>query len=286
VARELGAPTAAAWLRGEVARLPRAAAALALLEEGSAALACPAGFRFIPRRDAISLGSDVPRRKNPVHVASTAPFYLATNETTNAEFAAFVEGGGYARRELFTEGGWARRETFHPTGEPAVFAPLAWAGGKLPAGRETRPVSGVSFAEALAFARFAGARLPSADEWEVAAGARPDGGVQSFPWGETFDDKIAPADATEAREVGALDADASPWGVHDMGGNVQEWVVETGADDKVVAVLKGGSWKLGRYRDEFRVDRRARPLPSRFDDVGFRLARDVPLVDLGALEER
>jgi formylglycine-generating enzyme required for sulfatase activity len=85
--------------------------------------------------------------------------------------------------------------------------------------------------------------------------------------------------------VGALEVDTSPWGVRDMGGNVQEWTTEAGAGGALVAVLKGGSWKLGEYPEEFCGDRRARPLESRFDDVGLRLARDVPLVDAAALTE-
>ena len=115
--------------------------------------------------------------ETPRHRVFLEPFALAARLVTNGEFAAFIDDGGYERPELWLSDGWdtARREGWK--------APLYWqrrapgwtvftlAGlcGLEPA----EPVCHVSYYEADAFARWAGARLPTECEWEVAAAAAP-----------------------------------------------------------------------------------------------------------------
>jgi iron(II)-dependent oxidoreductase len=157
----------------------------------------------------VSIGSDDPwayDNERPRHTATVAPFRIAARPVTNAEFAAFVDDGGYDDPRLWTDRGWQWRT------EASLRHPHGWrseGGGEwslthFGARRDLpldAPVEHVCWYEADAFARFAGARLPSETEWETAAsrGAIGDAGrvwewtssdflpypdFQSFPYRE------------------------------------------------------------------------------------------------------
>ena len=80
---------------------------------------------------------------------------------TNATWLAFAEGGGYQRREWWSDEGWSWKQCYD------ITHPLGWEDGRP---REPRaPVMHVSWFEADAFARSQGARLPTEAEWERAA---------------------------------------------------------------------------------------------------------------------
>ncbi len=111
--------------------------------------------------------------ERPRHRVFVAGFELASRPVTNAEYLAFIEAGGYAQPELWLSDGWAALRA------GGWRAPLYWeprgdgwasftAGGMRPL-RPDEPVCHVSYFEADAFARFAGARLPTEAEWECAA---------------------------------------------------------------------------------------------------------------------
>ncbi len=114
--------------------------------------------------------------ERPRHAALLEPFVLARRAVTNAEFAAFIDDGGYRRPELWLSDGWV---TITARG---WSAPLYWQQREgewmeftlagLRALEPDAPVCHVSFYEAEAYATWAGARLPSEAEWEVAAGAQ------------------------------------------------------------------------------------------------------------------
>lgn len=111
--------------------------------------------------------------ERPRHKAWLEPFRLANRLSTVGEYLAFIEDGGYARPELWLADGWAAAQ------EQGWTAPLYWrresaewaiftlAGER--ALNSVEPVSHVSYYEADAFARWAGARLPREAEWEIAA---------------------------------------------------------------------------------------------------------------------
>jgi len=116
--------------------------------------------------------------ESPRHAVFLRPFLLGDRLITCGEYRAFVADGGYRRPELWLSDGWAAAQAEGWT------APLYWRAqdGAAPAVftlaglrpvDDAEPVAHVSFYEADAYARWAGARLPTEAEWEVAASARP-----------------------------------------------------------------------------------------------------------------
>ena len=107
--------------------------------------------------------------ERPRHRVVTEPYALSRRLVTNAEYQQFIEDRGYERPELWLSDGW------HFIKESGVRAPLYWEEGRrfslygsIPID-PAQPVCHVSFYEADAFARWAGARLPTEAEWELAA---------------------------------------------------------------------------------------------------------------------
>jgi ergothioneine biosynthesis protein EgtB len=138
-------------------------------EEPSTYRAFPRGVRFVGAAGAaFHFDNEAPRHR--VHLE---PFAIASRPVTNAEYLAFMRDGGYERADLWLSDAWAeiRRSSWR--------APLywerqgdAWWTMTLAGMRPLRPadaVAHVSFYEAAAYARWAGARLPTEFEWEVAA---------------------------------------------------------------------------------------------------------------------
>jgi iron(II)-dependent oxidoreductase len=95
--------------------------------------------------------------ERPRHTVDVPPFRITRTPITNATFLRFVEGGGYERREWWSDEAWAWKEEYD------VTHPSGWAGP------DDHPVQHVSFHEAEAFARSVGGRLPTEAEWEKAA---------------------------------------------------------------------------------------------------------------------
>ena len=115
--------------------------------------------------------------ERPRHRVLVEPFALASHLVTNAEYAQFVADDGYRRPELWLADGWAAVQA------RGWMAPLYWQRrddawleftlGGLQALDPHAPVCHVSLYEADAFATWAGARLPTEQEWELAAADRP-----------------------------------------------------------------------------------------------------------------
>lgn len=166
------------------------------------------------------------------HPVTVAPFRIACAAVTNGEFAEFVEARGYSRESLWTEEGWrwrceakAERPVYWERVEAGGFRVRRYHGGTpLP---EHQPVIHVNSHEAEAYCRWAGRRLPTEAEWELAASGPPvHGHKRRFPWG---DDPPTPDRANlDSRRGGCIDVSARPagdsaYGCRQMIGNVWEW---------------------------------------------------------------
>lgn len=193
-------------------------------------------------------------------------YSVAKYPVTNAQFAKFIEAGGYKQQKWWTAAGWRWREEDRRT-EPPYWAERGWNGAE-------QPVVGVSWYESVAFCLWLSdvtgekIMLPTEDQWQYAA--QGDDG-RAYPWGNDWKasrcnnnvDEKGVGKTTPVRQYeGKGD---SPFGVGDMAGNVWEWCltdydnntndVNSAATDRV---LRGGSWSdlyTGNFRCNYRSGR-------------------------------
>jgi gamma-glutamyl hercynylcysteine S-oxide synthase len=172
---------------------------------------------------------------HPVQVHS---FVIARAAVTQGEFAEFVEAKGYRRREFWSEGGWTWRlsvEAEHPVywRREAAGCWLRRQFDRWLPLEPHRPALHVNWWEAEAYCKWAGRRLPTEVEFEVAASSEPaDSGralaetKRRFPWGDappTAERANLGGCSTGAVDVAAFPAGDSAFGCRQMIGNVWEW---------------------------------------------------------------
>ena len=179
--------------------------------------------------DLTAFGWDNERPAREVRVDA---FTIAAHDVTNAEYLEFVEAGGYRTP------GWWRPDDWTWIQEEGITHPFFWQARDgdwswrgmfeevpLPPGW---PVY-VTWAEAHAFARWRGRRLPTEAEYVRAAYCTPEGRQRRFPWGET-DRHQAPGNFGFERwdpvPAGSRPDGASAFGVHDLVGNGWEWTTD------------------------------------------------------------
>lgn len=223
------------------------------------------GGPFVLGVDAVSEPLSLDNERD-AHVVDVPAFRIGTVPVTNAEWREFVADGGYRDRRWWSERGWKHRE------QAGLTAPGFWG----PDGTRTRfghvedlpgdePVQHVTFFEAQAYAAWAGARLPTEEEWEKACAWDPAAGRRRrFPWGSSEPTSALAnlgGDALRPAPVGAYPAGASAYGAEQMLGDVWEWTTSAirpwpgftpmlyeqytapffGGDYRV---LRGGSWAV------------------------------------------
>ena len=206
----------------------------------------------------------------PIHVRFLEAYRIARYPVTNAEYEIFVNATGHT-------------------------PPPHWMGGQAPAEEATFPVVHISWHDANAYAEWARVRLPTEAEWEKAARGA-DGRI--YPWGNEFEpttDQRSNLLTDRPTPVGQRPATVSPYGVHEVAGNVWEWTADwyqpyegnTHRDSdygQKHKVLRGGSWL--EVRDEtanryFRCANRLHAPPNYMaSNIGFRCVRDVHLARL------
>ena len=245
--------------------------------------------------------------EKPQHRLELPDYWIGTYPVTVAQWRRFVEGDGYTTRDYWTEAGWRfiyRFDTrpWYQRFLPAMRSgkaskPDMWQGPET--GDDNLPVVNVSWFESVAYCRWLTAQtghafyLPSEAEWEKAA--RGSNG-RIYPWGTTWE--LGRCNSKELSlgrpsPVGSFPEGVSPYGVHDMAGNVWEWCAtkygkgypyqledewtEAYLEQDVSRIWRGGSWyfeqKLvrGAFRDG---DDNAR---NRFHNRGLRVASRSPL---------
>ncbi len=239
------------------------------------------------------MGSNDPeafRDEKPVHTVFVDAFYMDTHEVTNAAYQRFVLANPEWQEDRidrkYHNGNYLR----------------LWDGTTYPEGKGDHPVVYVSWYAAMAYAQWAGKRLPSEAEWEKAAR----GGLvgMKYAWGN----EISSADANYDENVGDTTVvgayAANGYGLYDMSGNVWEWCLDAWDEDfysrspgrnplsgvnsmsmadvglilddyllvKSSRVLRGGSW-FNNTRN-VRVANRRLYRPAGTTDIdGFRCAR-------------
>ncbi len=225
------------------------------------------------------MGSNTGERdEKPVHTVYLNAFYIDVHEVTVGEYKRFVEATGHRPLPVSVM-------RTSPT--------------------DQHPVTQVSWHDAMAYAKWAGKRLPTEAEWEKAAR----GGLiaQHYPWGDTID--ISKANYNKNTKSGTHNERTTPvgtypangYGLRDMSGNVAEWCLDTyqpksyastprrnpiaGAGNiqqaitdarlsKAKRVVRGGSWSFNAK--SVRVANRLAEKPTLLSsDVGFRCVRDT-----------
>ncbi|MED5550221.1 MAG: SUMF1/EgtB/PvdO family nonheme iron enzyme [Pseudomonadota bacterium] len=211
--------------------------------------------------------------ERPERTVSTPGFGIDAHEVTNAQFAAFVEATGYltiAERRpdpadfpdidpALLEPGSAVFGVDAGTGYWWRFVPGAsWRHPEGPGsdieGRASYPVVHVAYADARAYADWAGADLPDEDEWEIAA--RGGGHGTDYAWGEefrpggdwranTWQGVFPVIDRGDDGFAGLSPVacyDANPFGAFDMIGNVWEWTASPFDASGAAGTIRGGSY--------------------------------------------
>jgi formylglycine-generating enzyme required for sulfatase activity len=200
-------------------------------------------------------------------------FYIDRFEVTNAQYRAFL--GALPQRKA---------EPFYPS---TWFAEEEGAPPRIPDGREDHPVTGIDLVAAMAYAEWRGMRLPTEEEWEVAAAGPL---AQEYPWGDGYETGRANAldllRGLTAR-VGEHPGDLSGFGAFDLAGNVAEWTASLPSGELLKkaptegqvrnVIVRGGSFLSEDPRDSLSTRYRW-PQPARGtqrSDLGFRCAKSA-----------
>jgi len=240
--------------------------------------------------------------ETPVHEVMVKSFWIDAHEVTVADFAKFIEATGYrTEAEKFGSSGVFNMKS----GEWEEVSGANW---RHPDGPESRPsadepVCQVSWNDAVAYANWAGKRLPTEAEWEYAARGgligkkyawgdelRPNGKPVANWWQGHFPERDTGEDGYVGRAPVAK-FPANGYGLYDTAGNVWEWcsdwfgelyyassprVNPLGPATGTERVIRGGSWMCSEnYCTNYRVGARSHAAPdSGLDNLGFRCVRD------------
>jgi formylglycine-generating enzyme required for sulfatase activity len=140
-------------------------------------------------------------------------------------------------------------------------------GGAAPGATEAdHPAIAVTFEEAQRACALAGLRLPTVEEWDLAARG-PD--ERDYPWGAEWRDGIANVGSIAAVAAGSHPDDRAWCGALDMAGNVSEWCTSAGE-----RALRGGSWSSDP--ESCKLSRTRSAPKGGSDYVGFRVVLDAP----------
>ncbi len=210
-------------------------------------------------------GLERPRRR-----VNLNGFYIDKYEITNKEYRDFLNALDPELKEEYVPFFWPMNMNMEHY---------------YPEDRADRPVGGVSWKAAFAYARWCGKRLPTEVEWEVAARGKL---RYFYPWGNDFDPSLCNAKGSSTTDVGSYPDGASFFGCLDMAGNVWEWTTtdqegrELKEPDNKVRnmVIRGGDYKDGadHARSDFRWVQPVDPYEGRNPSkkvIGFRCVQNT-----------
>ena len=224
--------------------------------------------------------------EKPVHTVYVDAFYIDKYEVTNAQYKKFVDANPQWRKQRIPR-------AYHNGSYLSD-----WNVNDYPIGKGEHPVTYVSWYAAMAYAQWAGKRLPTEAEWEKAARGGAVG--QRYPWGNSIDSGKANYGTNIGGTTRVGNYPANNYDLYDMAGNVREWCLDAyqggfyksshrrnplagGTLNEVVRdftnlkgsrVLRGGSW--GIPAQGLRVAARLGYVPTyAYPNVGFRCAKSV-----------
>ena len=219
----------------------------------------PAGAFVMGGRD-----EDSPSNERPSHTVYLSDYFISTFPVTNLDYLEFVQATGHR-------------------------TPIHWQRGTFPTGTAQHPVTNVSWQDAMAYAEWRGARLPTEAEWEKAARGTDE---RPYPWGSRF---VEGERCNSNNMIGTTTpVDEFPdgksfYGLYDMAGNVYEWCADyydeeyyrtsppadpPGPEGGQERVIRGGSFS--ETRAGVRCTHRAGASETQTrDKIGFRLAMDA-----------
>ena len=244
------------------------------------ALRAPDGMIQVPAGEFVMGSDNGAQHEKPAHKVLLDSYYIGLHEVTNAEYYAF----------------WIADD-----GKDSAHTPVSYSAEDWPKIAETKPnypVVGVSWYDAVAYAKWAGKRLPTEAEWEKAARGTDS---RLWPWGNTYSIRIrgtkVHANVWDGNDgyregpapVGTYPTGESPYGVLDTAGNVWEWVADwysesyyhwgvsqnpKGPERGGRRVVRGGSWANGAQLTQ--CPNRMGHYPAVGTSfIGFRLAQDA-----------
>jgi formylglycine-generating enzyme required for sulfatase activity/dienelactone hydrolase len=185
---------------------------------------------------------------SPLPTLAVPAFFIDRTEVTNRAFKEFIAAGGYERRSY-----WEGLDLVDETGSPLAWeqaqarfvdstgraGPATWELGDYPRGQEDFPVRGISWYEAMAYARYREKSLPTVFHWMRAALPRNE--IAS-----SLSASILPHSnfgSTGPTAAGSRES-LNPYGTYDMFGNAREWLGTTGSEG---GWLLGGGWEDPEY---------------------------------------
>ncbi len=226
----------------------------------------PAGMAYVPDGK-FTMGNNAGNAlEQPAHVVTIKGFFVDIYEVTREDYQKFIDATGRQ-------------------------APAEWLNGHYPHGTGKWPVTGVSWDDAVAYAKHVGKRLPTEEEWEFAARGT-DG--RRYPWGNSWKREAANAATTahhHVEDVGEHDQGASPSGAFDMSGNAAEWTatdlaaypggqlpdrLPDGTEVKRGKVIRGGDFHSNAEQAATTYRRGLPAQGEKYDSIGFRCVKDLP----------
>ncbi len=248
----------------------------------------PVGMVLIPAGE-FEMGSNQgDANERPVRTVYVDAFYIDIYEVTNAQYKVFVDANPQWQKDNIAA-------EYHDS----LYLRL-WDGNTYPEGKADHPVIYVSWYAVMAYAEWAGKRLPTEAEWEKAAR----GGLvgKAYPWGDTIDATRANYARHINEPIAVGQYPPNGYGLYDMAGNVYEWCLDEydpnfyaqsahenpfsgGTREEVInsfkviskknRVLRGGCWSdNGMFLRVYYRDWGVQHYTSVFR--GFRCVKDVP----------
>ena len=174
-------------------------------------------------------------------------FSIGINEISNKDYQEFVDSGGYENPK-FWDFPFELGDKIYDfnssvklfTDRYGKYGPANWSYGKFPTGLDNQPVTGISWFEARAFAKFKNLDLPNIFQWTYASGI-PDN-VMTVDQGVTNNSNY---DSTQLRVVS--NNEGSYNGLNNIGGNVKEWALNSNGEKKEKYSIMGGAYNESSY---------------------------------------